>query len=112
MLKVLVYDKVFILCVLLDIALIMGTHYLMTKYDICKKDIGLCGRYITGILSIGIPFTGWCLIYEHIEALIIFWLLSAVAGASTVVFYLIDGMREKAAAEKDLQTLGLAVTEN
>jgi len=112
MLKMLVCDKVFALCAGLTFSLIMGTHYLMTKYDICKKGIGLCGRYVTGVLSIGLPFTGWCLIhpdYTVTNTLVVFWLLAAIAGASTVLFYLIDGQREKAAAEADLKAAGLAV---
>jgi len=111
-LKVLVCDKVFIICALLDFSLIMGTHYMMTKYNWCTKGIALCGRYTTGTLTILGAATGWCAIHADAtatECIAAFWSFAIIAGISTVLFYLMDGMREKVAAEADLRAAGLAV---
>jgi len=109
---VLVLDKVFLISAMLDFALIMGTHYMMTKYNWCAEGIGLCGRYTTGTVTILSASGAWVAFHPNgtaVEAFIMFCLYALIAGASTVIFYLIDGMREKEAAEADLRMVGLEV---
>jgi len=110
--RMLILDRVFIICAALDFALIMGTHYLMEKNHWCTEGIGLCGRYVTGTLTILSASTAWY--STHTDAigsdmLTIVWLFTIIAGFSTVIFYFIDIWGEKRADEKDLKMAKLAV---
>ena len=110
--RMLILDKVFLIGALLDFAFIMGTHYMMEKYGWCARGIALCGRYTTGSLTI-IGATGtWVLFHPSataVDTFTIFCFYFVIAGISTVFFYLIDGLCAKAAAEADLEMVGLGV---
>ena len=110
--RMLIFDKVFIICAALDFALIMGTHYLMEKNHWCVKGIALCGRYATGTGTIMSASTAWYITHPNATATEMFAAARAfvvIAGASTVIFYLIDALCDKNAAEADLRAAGLAV---
>ena len=114
MLKVLVYDKVFLICAALDFALIWGSHYMMERHGWCAEGISLCGRYLTGTLTIMSASTAWY--FTHLgttatEMITIVWLFLFIAGAATLFFYLIDAYCDKKDAEADLREFGLAVSE-
>ena len=110
--RALIYDTVFVICTALDFALIMGTHYMMEKHHWCAEGIALCGRYVTGTLTILSASTAWYATHLTAtagEMLTIVWSFTVIAGASTVIFYLIDALCDKDAAEKDLEMVGLGV---
>ena len=112
MLKVLILDKVFLICAALDFALIWGSHYMMEKHGWCADGIALCGRYVTGTLTIMSASTAWY--FTHLEAtaselITIVWLFLFIAGAATFFFYFIDDHCAKNAAEADLEMAGLKV---
>jgi hypothetical protein len=112
MLKVLVLDRIFLICAALDFALIWGSHYMMERHGWCAEGISLCGRYVTGTLTIMSASTAWYFTHPRAtasEMITIVWLFLFIAGASTVLFYLIDGWCDKNAAEADLAMAKLAV---
>ena len=112
MLKMLVHDKVFILCAIIDFAFIMGTHYLMEKYHWCTEGIALCGRYTTGVSTILGASGAWLIFHPGATAYEMFTVTCAcavIAGLSTLFFYLIDDHCAKNAAEADLEMAGLKI---
>ena len=78
----------------LVVALIMGTHYMVSRHNlwlgIGEREQKVIGRYVTGTLSIGIPFTflGWD--FNLWLAVILYWLCAGVAGVATLIFYRLD----------------------
>ena len=110
--RMLLLDKVFMICAALDFAFIMGTHYMMVKYNWCTEGIALCGRYTTGVMTILSASGTWVAFHPNAtagEAFAIFCLYAIIEGTSTIFFYLVDGMCDKDAAEADLEMVGLGV---
>jgi len=104
----------------LVLVLIMGTHYLVRMYGLWlpkrQKEYQIVGRYITGTLSIGIPFTFICWHFSWWGALGMFWTCALLAGVATLLFYWIDHTHDlvngNQAKEKDLRKVGFPTEED
>ena len=63
-------------------------------------------RYGMGVFAFSAPLAVWCVAYQQYNALVAYASFVTVAGATTVIMYLIDGERMAQNRGADLQDVG------
>jgi len=122
--EVIVRAPIYTASLLLVVMGIMGTHYLVRMHSLFTPSNGdeyrIIGRYVTGTLSIVIPFSLMCWENGWYRPLAIIWSFAILAGICTAIFYGADRLfqsKKEAEAErgrgdaavKDLESAGYPV---
>lgn len=110
MLREMLSDSILWICLGWVASLVVAAHYFVVRYHLWRRGMSVIGRYVSGVLAIGLPFAGWCVTHPDLVALDVlaaFCACAVVAGAVTVSVYLVDSKFEDGWRGEDLDKLGV-----